>query len=156
MGIYYSVRILQLLVHPFNGFFSRTTWVGLYQKGNTILDLNETRDDAVWGWQWHQLDHMQAICTSLQTDDHTNTSSLIICFQCSKTLLVRRQEEHRACIRLSDEYTAEIQSVFGDILWRLTCGIEVLRTRRTPSVLSLLPTTSPPWVHWTPHKHNTL
>ena len=26
--------------------------------------------------QWHQLDHMQAICTSLQTDNHTNTPSL--------------------------------------------------------------------------------
>ena len=22
------------------------------------------------GWQWHQLDHMQTICTSLQTDNH--------------------------------------------------------------------------------------
>jgi len=28
------------------------------------------------GWQWHQLDRMQTICTSLQTDNHTNTSSL--------------------------------------------------------------------------------
>jgi len=28
------------------------------------------------GMQWHQLDHMQTICTSLQTDYHTNTSSL--------------------------------------------------------------------------------
>jgi len=27
------------------------------------------------GMQWHQLDHMQTICTSLQTDNHTNTSS---------------------------------------------------------------------------------
>jgi len=26
--------------------------------------------------QWHQLDHMQTICTSLQTANHTNTSSL--------------------------------------------------------------------------------
>jgi len=26
--------------------------------------------------QWHPLDHMQTICTSLQTDNHTNTSSL--------------------------------------------------------------------------------
>ena len=26
--------------------------------------------------QWHQLDHMQTICTSLQTDNHTNTSSV--------------------------------------------------------------------------------
>jgi len=23
--------------------------------------------------QWHQLDHMQTICTTLQTDSHTNT-----------------------------------------------------------------------------------
>jgi len=28
------------------------------------------------GWQWHQLDHMQIICTSLQTDNHASTSSL--------------------------------------------------------------------------------
>ena len=28
------------------------------------------------GWQSHQLDHMQIICTSLQTDNHTSTSSL--------------------------------------------------------------------------------
>jgi len=28
------------------------------------------------GWQWHQLDHVQIICTSLQTDQHTNTSPL--------------------------------------------------------------------------------
>jgi len=26
--------------------------------------------------QWHQLDHMQTICTSLQTDNYTNTSSV--------------------------------------------------------------------------------
>jgi len=24
------------------------------------------------GLQWHQLDHMQTICTSLQADSHTN------------------------------------------------------------------------------------
>ena len=28
------------------------------------------------GWQWHQLDHMQIICTSLQTDNHTSTHSV--------------------------------------------------------------------------------
>jgi len=28
------------------------------------------------GWQWHQLDHTQIICTLLQTDDHAKTSSL--------------------------------------------------------------------------------
>jgi len=28
------------------------------------------------GWQWHQLDHMQIIFTSLQTDNHASTSSV--------------------------------------------------------------------------------
>jgi len=28
------------------------------------------------GWQWHQLDHMQIICTSLQTDSFASTSPL--------------------------------------------------------------------------------
>jgi len=50
--------------------------VSQYQKGETSLDLNEARDYGVLGWQWHQLDHMQTICTSLQTDNHTNTPSL--------------------------------------------------------------------------------
>jgi len=27
-------------------------------------------------WQWHQLDHMQIICTSRQTDNHASTSPL--------------------------------------------------------------------------------
>jgi len=50
------------LLNPFNGLFSRTTWVSWYQKGKTSLDLNEARDDRVFGWQWRQLDHMQTIC----------------------------------------------------------------------------------------------
>jgi len=28
------------------------------------------------GWQWHQLNHMQIICTTLQTDNHARTPSL--------------------------------------------------------------------------------
>jgi len=63
-------------LHPFNGLFSRTTWVSLYQKDKTSMVLNEARDDGVFGWQWHQLDHMQTICISLQVVNHINTSSL--------------------------------------------------------------------------------
>jgi len=48
--------------------------VSQYQKGKTSLDLNEARDDGVLGCQWHQLDHMQTICTSLQTDNQTNNN----------------------------------------------------------------------------------
>jgi len=31
----------------------------------------------VMGWQWQQLEHMQIICTLLQTDNQASTSSLI-------------------------------------------------------------------------------
>jgi len=58
--------------HPFNGPLSRTTRVSRYQKGKTNLDFTEARDSE---WQWHQLGHMQ-VCTSLQIDDHANTSPL--------------------------------------------------------------------------------
>jgi len=27
------------------------------------------------GWHWHQLDHMQTIYTSLQTDNHASSTS---------------------------------------------------------------------------------
>ena len=43
------VSLLLLLLHLFNDLFSRTTWVSRYQKGKTCLDLNEARDDGVWG-----------------------------------------------------------------------------------------------------------
>ena len=43
----YALRLI-LLLHLFNGLFSRTTWVSRYQEGKTSLDLNEARDDAVW------------------------------------------------------------------------------------------------------------
>jgi len=33
---------------PFNGLFSRTTWVSRYQKGKTCLDLNEASNDGVF------------------------------------------------------------------------------------------------------------
>jgi len=72
-----GLLLLLLLLHPFNGLFSRTSWISWYQKAITSLGLNEARDYGLGFWmQWHQLDRMRTICTSLQTDNHTNTSSL--------------------------------------------------------------------------------
>ena len=71
-----STPTLHCYCSHLTAYVSRTSWVSRYQKGKTSRDLNEARDDRVLGWQWHQLDHMQTICTSLQTDNHTNTSSL--------------------------------------------------------------------------------
>jgi len=64
--------LLSTHTHPFNGPFSGTTRVSRYQKGKTSLDFTEAKDSE---WQWYQLGHMQ-VCTSLQTDNHTNTSPL--------------------------------------------------------------------------------
>jgi len=41
--------LLLLLLHPFNGLFSKTTRVSRYQKGKTSLVLNEARDYGVLG-----------------------------------------------------------------------------------------------------------
>ena len=69
--LYYSNK--QQQQQPFNGLFSRITWVSRYQKGKTNLDFTGARDSE---WQWHQLGHMQ-VCTSLQTDNHANTPPLV-------------------------------------------------------------------------------
>jgi len=74
---------------PFNGLFSRTTWVSRYQKGKTNLDFTGARDSEL---QWHQLDHMQ-VCTLLQTDNHASTPPLSFlqagCLSCRPTNSVK-------------------------------------------------------------------
>jgi len=43
-----------------------------YQKAQPYWILMKQK---MIGWQWYRLDHMQIICTSLQTDNHTSTLS---------------------------------------------------------------------------------
>ena len=50
----------------FKGLYSRTTSVGQYQKDKPFWILLK---QEMMEWQWHQLNHMQIICTSLQTDN---------------------------------------------------------------------------------------
>ena len=69
---YISKTVKDRHIHPFNGPLSGTTQVSRYQKGKKNLDFTEARDSE---WQWHQLGHMQ-VFTSLQTDNHTSTSSV--------------------------------------------------------------------------------
>jgi len=53
--------------------FSRATWASQHQKGQPFWILLE---QEMMGWQWHQVDHMQFIRTSLQTNNHVSTSPL--------------------------------------------------------------------------------
>ena len=85
--------LLLPVLHPFNGFFSRTTWVSRYQKGKTSLDLNEARDDGVSGW-WHKLDNVQTICTSLQKFREITTSAAHHSVEGFNRLLVKYEEKN--------------------------------------------------------------
>jgi len=49
-----------ITLHPFNGLFSKTTWVSQQLKGKPFWILLEKE---MMGQQWHHLDHMQIICT---------------------------------------------------------------------------------------------
>jgi len=69
---FFLLRGVQQQQQPFNGLFSRTTWVSRYQKGKTNLDFTGARESE---WQWHKLGHMQ-VCTSFQTDNHASTPPL--------------------------------------------------------------------------------
>ena len=73
LGASYYYYYYLLLLHPFNGLFSRTTWVSRHQKGKPFWIL--LKQDMM-GWQWHQLTHTQIICTSLQTDNYASTPPL--------------------------------------------------------------------------------
>ena len=53
--------------------FYRATWVSRHQKCEPYWILTK---QEMMEWQWHQLDHMQIICTSLQTDNNASTSPL--------------------------------------------------------------------------------
>jgi len=66
--------------------------ISQHQKGRTILDLNEARDDA---WQWYQLDHMQVIYTSLQTDNLTTQFLQVRYPSCCPTNSVKALKANR-------------------------------------------------------------
>jgi len=61
------------------------------------------------GWQWHQLDHMEIICTSLQTDNYASTSSLN-CLQAKCSSL--RQNSSLQTLKTSVVYRIQISEEF--------------------------------------------
>jgi len=66
-------EFIQVDRHPFNGLFFRTILVSQDRNVKSFWILMK---QEMIGWQWHQLDHMQIICTSRQMHNHGRTSSL--------------------------------------------------------------------------------
>jgi len=85
---------LLLLLHPFNGLFSRTTWVCQYQNGKTSLDLNEARDAGVWdgsGISWTI--YKQPAPDNTPTPHHSHFLQAG-CSSCRPTLSVKPLKAH--------------------------------------------------------------
>jgi len=66
----------KLRLHPFNGLFFLNNLGKLVPERLNQSGFKWGKRLCSFGKQLHQLDHMQTICTSLQTDNHTNISSL--------------------------------------------------------------------------------
>jgi len=60
--------------HLFNGLFSLSAWTSWHHQKVNHSGFQWSK--KMVGWQWHQLDYMQTICTSLHTDNHVSTSSV--------------------------------------------------------------------------------
>jgi len=85
------------------------------------------------GWQWHQLDHMQIICTSLQTDNHASTSSLGFlqagCTSCRPTNSVKPLKAIYCTVRKKNNTGKPAnQGSFGE--WSLKQSVNDLPIRR--------------------------
>jgi len=48
------------------------------------------------GWHWHQLDHMQIICTSLQTDNHASTGTSPLRFFAGQMPFLLPNQQHQS------------------------------------------------------------
>jgi len=81
--------------------------VSQYQKGETNLDLTEARDNE---WQWHQLGHMQKICTSLQRNTRASIPPL---FFTGRVLFLPPNQQ---CKSTEGNDPSNSASVFGRLL----------------------------------------
>jgi len=79
-----------------SGLFSRTTEVSQYQKGRTILDFNEVRDDGVQRkldfWRlWHLTN------TAWSTDGKANKTHVAILVKKCLTQSLHHEASHILC-----------------------------------------------------------
>jgi len=121
-GIYTDIppSLRPWLLHQFNRHFSRTTWVSRHWKGKPFWILLE---QEMTGWQWHQLDHMQIICTSTQTDNHNSTGTSPLIFTGQMPFLPPNQQ------RQSTQGTLSIHKITN--IQNCSCGCQDLQCNRT-------------------------
>ena len=84
-----DLLLLLLLLHPFNGLFSKTTWVSWYQKGKTI---------AKWVWNYKIRQNEQNRCLSncwLKTTYQWAVQPMLLwCQTVTRRTLAQKQRSH--------------------------------------------------------------
>jgi len=117
--------MLYMAIHPptdcymhLTAFFPGQTWVSRHQKGKLFWILLE---QETMGWQWHQLDHMQIICTSLHTDNHARISPLSFlqtgCPSCRPTDSVKALKADRD----TQWSQRDVHHKNASVCWQWTC-----------------------------------
>ena len=96
MGISFISIILGTRRHHLTAFFQDNPGRPL-PEGQTVLDFTEV--EMKIGWQCQQLDHMQVICTLLQTDNHTQ--HLITQFDTRRMLFLMPNQKCQSTLELT-------------------------------------------------------
>ena len=87
------------------------------------------------GWQWHQLDHMQIICTLLQTNSHASTSRLSTHKIVSKSCKI--QNTNTVKKYLDDENTRQDKTLSGILKIKILSYDSNLRSSYHDTILKL-------------------
>jgi len=81
------------------------------------------------GWQWHQLDHMQIICTLLHTDNHASISPLSFlqagCPSCRPANSVKALCKTHFTVPVSKQWHHHDVTVMGRHGGDFVCSLEV-------------------------------
>ena len=88
------------------------------------------------GWQWHQLDNMQIICTLLQTDNHASTSPLRIAYITIYNFFYTRKKREEKITNLDCNSTCML------LLWTSTTAIYFSKAGHSFNVIQPAPSDS--------------
>jgi len=72
-----TVYMSTLVIVDFTTLLHYKLLMAFFQDNLGKLAPERLLKQETMGWQWHQLDHMQITCTTLQTDNHASTQSFI-------------------------------------------------------------------------------
>jgi len=90
------------------------------------------------GWQWHQLNQMQIICSLLQRDNHASTSSCIVPYQSFCTDLNAGQSPRWMHVRLMLLISGALRTLPGIKWHQFVRNDKVRRITKQPNLTAII------------------